>query len=390
MRTRAFKRWFGDWEKVQTFRFGIEKLKVMDPVANITGNEFAPTGKNDLVQRVVDYWEQYGNTAHNPILGDVKLDKSSARASIAHGIGRIKAAAFSAVKEVIENGVFIEHAPNWKGRGDDSYVFAAPISINGEDYVCEVILMKNKARTGFYLHEVQVKEKLLDVFKTGVVTSTSGAPKSILLQVMGRVKDIDKKCSKILDENGEPLVVYHGSRSAERLRVLDPAQGQNAHAIWFSDMPEVAAHWSGTSKAVRFDDSLAEKIDALRSLEAVADFAERELGEDDFRRMIMRPMFAAENPWGQKQASPERKLERAKDELKYRLQLRELAPGRTYYAFVALRNPLVVDAKGSAYHSIDFEQAQGKRVNTEFLATYAREHGHDGVMVRDVRETDDE
>lgn len=55
------------------------------------------------------------------------------------------------------------------------------------------------------------EKKPLDVFKTGLYTGTSGASKSILLQVMGRVKDIEKKCSKNVDENGEPLVVYDGS-----------------------------------------------------------------------------------------------------------------------------------------------------------------------------------
>ncbi len=211
VRTQAFRKWFGDWEKVATFRSGVEKLQAMESVANITGKEFEPTGKNDLVQRMVDYWAQHGNVAHNPMLGDVKLDTRSAKDSIAHGVGRIKAAAFAAVHDVIERGVFIEHAADWKGRGKDSYVFAAPISINGEEHICEAIVMKDANRTGFYLHEVQVKEKLLDVFKTGLYTGTSGAPRSILLQVMGRVKDIEKKCSKIVDENGEPLVVYHGT-----------------------------------------------------------------------------------------------------------------------------------------------------------------------------------
>ena len=192
VRTRAFKEWFGDWEKVATFNSGMEKLEKMKPVGSITGNEFAPTGKNDLVQRVVDYWAQYGNVAHNPMLGDVKLDTRAAKDSMAHGIRRLKSAAFAAVRDVIERGVFIEYAPDWKNRGKDSYVFAAPVTVNGEDCICEVIIMKDANRTGFYLHGVQVKEKLLDVFKTGLYTGTSGALKSIIMNVAGRVKDIEK------------------------------------------------------------------------------------------------------------------------------------------------------------------------------------------------------
>ena len=46
-------------------------------------------------------------------------------------------------------------------------------------------------------------KKLLDVFKTGVDTSTSGASQSIIMDVAGRIKDIEKNCSKIVGENGE-------------------------------------------------------------------------------------------------------------------------------------------------------------------------------------------
>lgn len=86
--------------------------------------------------------------------------------------------------------------------------------------MCEVVVMKGETRTGFYLHEVQIKKKLLDVFKTGVVTGTSGASKSTLLNVWQRVKQIEENCSKVVDENGEPLVVYHGSQKKKDLACL--------------------------------------------------------------------------------------------------------------------------------------------------------------------------
>ena len=50
---------------------------------------------------------------------------------------------------------------------------------------------------------MQIKGKLRDVFKTGVDTGTSGASERILLQVMVRVKDIDRNCSS--ERNGEGI-----------------------------------------------------------------------------------------------------------------------------------------------------------------------------------------
>lgn len=175
VRTDSFKRWFGDWEKVARFNSAVQQLSRMSDVASITGAEFAPDGRK-LTDKVTEFWnKEYGGVAKNPVLGDVVLDARSVKASIAHGVGRLKSAAFAVVHDVIEKGVLVEIAPDWKGRGEDSYVIAAPVQIGNASYVCEVVVMKGETRTGFYLHEVQIKKKLLDVFKTGVVTGTSGA-----------------------------------------------------------------------------------------------------------------------------------------------------------------------------------------------------------------------
>lgn len=211
VRTPEFKRWFGDWEKVARFKAAVEKIMTMESVAAISGQEFQPDGRK-LTEKVSEFWnEKYQGVAVHPEIGEVKLDVRGVKASLAHGIGGLKAAAFALVHDVIEQGVIAEHAPNWKGRGDDSFVIAAPVTIKGEEYVCEVVVMRGETRTGFYLHEVQIKERLRDAFKTGVVTGASGVPKSILMDVASRVKEIEESMSKVVDENGEPLVVYHGT-----------------------------------------------------------------------------------------------------------------------------------------------------------------------------------
>ena len=211
VRTPEFKNWFGDWEKVARFKAAVEKIMTMEPVAAISGQEFQPDGRK-LTEKVAEFWnEKYQGVAVHPEIGEVKLDVRGVKASLAHGIGGLKAAAFALVHDVIEQGVIVEHAPNWKGRGDDSVVIAAPVTIKGEEYICEVVVMHGETRIGFYLHEVQIKERLRDAFKTGVVTGASGVPKSILMDVASRVKEIEESMSQVVDENGEPRVVYHGT-----------------------------------------------------------------------------------------------------------------------------------------------------------------------------------
>ncbi|MBS5507603.1 MAG: hypothetical protein KHX31_03115 [Akkermansia sp.] len=246
VRTPEFKNWFGDWEKVARFKAAVEKIMTMEPVASISGQEFQPDGRK-LTEKVSEFWnEKYQGVAVHPEIGEVKLDVRGVKASIAHGIGGLKAAAFALVHDVIEQGVIVEHAPNWKGRGDDSFVIAAPVTIKGEEYICEVVVMHGETRIGFYLHEVQIKERLRDAFKTGVITGASGVPKSILMDVASRVKEIEEGMSKVVDENGEPRVVYHGTRGDFTVFNMEKAGSSNKYSkvgFWFSPVEGFGEHW---------------------------------------------------------------------------------------------------------------------------------------------------
>lgn len=116
-------------------------------------------------------------------------------------MGRLKAAAYTAVPDVIEKGIVYAKEKNWKDRGYDTAVLIANIEIGKEKYVCEVVVKQGVTRQGFYLHEVALKKDLEDVFKT-VNDSTPSRSKLILAQYLEK----GKKALGKLDENGEPLV----------------------------------------------------------------------------------------------------------------------------------------------------------------------------------------
>ena len=209
VRTPNFKKWFGDWEKEAWAKAAMDFLEKTAPVANLTGQEFQKDGVR-LTDKVSAYFNSIGNVAHNEELGDIVLDKDTVKASMSHGIGRLKASAFMAVKDVIEKGFIFNRETNWKGRGYDTAVIVSPIKIGGEDYICEVVVKKNDKRNSFYLHEVEIKKTLEDMFKTTTEGAISQASKLILGKHLAEVKG---NVSKVVDENGEPLVVYHGTES---------------------------------------------------------------------------------------------------------------------------------------------------------------------------------
>lgn len=161
----------------------IPSLSNDKPVADVKGTEFSK-GTKKLTEQVSDFFKSIGNKVHRKGFGDITLDSRSARDDIAHGIGRAKAATFAAVPSVIEQGRQIDFQENWKGRGRDSYVFAAPITLEGEkSYVAAVVLKGGDNR--FYLHEVVDGKGNIIYKKNGISDNLKTANENTTLNVAG-------------------------------------------------------------------------------------------------------------------------------------------------------------------------------------------------------------
>lgn len=208
VRTPNFKRWFGDWEKEAWAKAAMDFLEKTAPVRELSGGEFQKDGVK-LTEKVPAYFKSIGNVAHNDELGDVVLDLKGVEDSIAHGIGRLKSAAFMAVPDVIEKGFIFNREENWKERGWNTAVIVAPIKLGEDDYVCEVVVKKVRGQQRFYLHEVERKKTLDGVFKS---VANNGNASQVSKLIFGKhLAEVKGNVSKVVDENGEPKVVYHGS-----------------------------------------------------------------------------------------------------------------------------------------------------------------------------------
>ncbi len=208
VRTPNFKKWFGDWEKQAYANAAMDFLENTAPVKKLSGGEFQKDGVK-LTEKVPAFFKSINNVAHNEELGDVVLDLKGVEDSVAHGVGRLKSAAFMAVPEVIEKGFIFNRERNWKERGWDTAVIVAPVKIGEEDYVCEVVVKKVRGQQRFYLHEVEIKKTLDGVFKS---VANSGNASQVSKLIIGKhLAEVKGNVSQVVDENGEPLVVYHGS-----------------------------------------------------------------------------------------------------------------------------------------------------------------------------------
>ena len=216
-----------------------------------------------------------------------------------------------------------------------------------------------------------------------------------------------ENASKVVDENGEPLVVYHGTTTSKRFAEF--REGMTFHA----SNPNVAAHWSGTSSPTRFKETLLSELNDIASWEALRDFARNELGIS-IERIDGEVTQAEAKEYGIKAGktfgysmvypggvstshgaigSVETEAQFV-DHLKnmlngevYRVTLDEKMRGRsfTYADFVNARKPIEVDARGSKWFAIPFE---GKNLTAEDIAYLAHKRGYDSVVIKNVKETD--
>lgn len=248
VRTNAFKEWFGDWEMWFKKNF----LLNGDIVSSLSGNEFERVDGKTLTEQVAEYFESIGGKAMSPIYGEVILDEKGAEDSLSHGIGRNKAIAYAAVKDVIENGVLIDYDKNHKGRDYDSALIAAPITIGGERYICEVVITR-KQDNRFYLHEVTSVKKLQDAVSLTNSGQSPTAHQGVIAKVLQNIISASDNVSKVVDENGEPKVVYHGSVS-EDIEAFDKnkinANETDAYynGFWFSTDSETSPAWRTAKK----------------------------------------------------------------------------------------------------------------------------------------------
>lgn len=132
-------------------RSNIPTLEGVEPVASVTGQEVGKIGR--ATDRVYNFFQSIGGKVRREGFGDVLFSKSRVRNSVVgHGSGEAKIQLAAAVPGVIENGVQINYTPNWKGRGYDSYVFAAPVTYDGKQTYVTAIVTKDDANR-YYLHE---------------------------------------------------------------------------------------------------------------------------------------------------------------------------------------------------------------------------------------------
>ena len=224
VRTKAFKDWFGDWEKSAR----IEKLRNSDSVS-IKGDEIEIT--DDYKQNKRNALEYGKRLQGNYLNADTGISVQLQRGRKNGGINEVlqhnykdvpHILSVAAIPQIIKKSIYISSEPNNDTVKNPNVVeyqhFVCGLKIGDEDYTVHSLIAVDKSGDRYYDHNLTniEKTKLLDRINSqaGFVKgfdATSGTEPTTFYGYKGNklAKLLQTNSSKVVDENGEPMVVYH-------------------------------------------------------------------------------------------------------------------------------------------------------------------------------------
>lgn len=229
VRTRAFKNWFGDWEKAAR----IEKLRQSELVT-ATGEEHI--GQYELNRDSAKKWLKDNLRGEYRIkdTGEtVAVGRKGVNKVTSHSMGNeahLKSLAI--VPQMLENAVFIieEQAEKANAQYPVYRYYVVGLKLGGEDYTAKLTVGVDENGNKYYDHALTQIEKgtLIDNLNglsnsvaenqsanTGFISTGAGPDPSVTdIKDTKLLSILQTDSSKVVDENGEPLVVYHGDRNA--------------------------------------------------------------------------------------------------------------------------------------------------------------------------------
>ena len=219
VRTKAFKRWFGDWEKA-------ELMRLIESITPIRLDNEKPIPQKEA-ETIVENLEN-GVNKHDG--RKVTWVKSSIGKILRHK-GFDASLLIPKLKEVYDSSVHIlseeeihkeghkEH-PNFKGY----HHYVGKVSLNGKDYYVRFTLQElNTKKEDFVpnqLHSAFVSDIGIYSADTRVNTGNTPATANISTDTDAKLAKFLKEAeyalensSKVVDENGEPKVVSHSTNA---------------------------------------------------------------------------------------------------------------------------------------------------------------------------------
>lgn len=224
VRTQAFKQWFGDWEKAAR----IEKLRHSEPIT-VSGNEYQ--GKYELNSKSAENYlinSLRGKYINKDTGNVINITRASRKVAHHDADNEVHLKSIAYIPQMIENAIFIDEVFNEKGTKFDSYrYYVVGLKIDNVDYTVKLVIGQKNGES-YYDHALtEIEKNSLLNLTDGVKADVSDKEAAISFVKDKRLISIlQTNASKVVDTNGEPLVVYHGSRN------FDPLAQEQGRAVF--------------------------------------------------------------------------------------------------------------------------------------------------------------
>lgn len=195
-----------------------------------------------------------------------------------------------------------------------------------------------------------------------------------------------ENASKVVDENGEPLVVYHGTKNNVKIDKVDLSKSDDLISFFTTNDKYHTANSYTESGIDTGNSHLDEIINNILEYEGTADYTK-------VKQYIEASIYNSEaslNDLGPfddevslKESTHENKellqyLEDNKDTLDFNGSTASI-----YSFFESLKKPLIIDVKGKNWNKIQFE---GNTFSTREIAKIAKERDYDGIIFKNIRD----
>lgn len=216
VRTLNFKRWFGDWEKA-----GIrERLENQEPV--LVEAKYHIENSKERKAKAVELLDE--DITVQKAIGPVNISKSGIRKSFGHSTSDAKLDVIPHLREILEKAEYLDTLNDFDGKDIQNHYFAARITHDGQNKIVFLRARKMPGRGNqLYVHDVFVEDEIkqkagspLQIREYGekAISHLRGSDlyKSILQDIYATDNE---SISKVVDSNGEPMVMYHQTRSRD-------------------------------------------------------------------------------------------------------------------------------------------------------------------------------
>ena len=292
VRTRAFKKWFGDWEKAAR----IEKLRDSVPV-EISGREIEEGADiKSYRKNAKEYGSRLRGTYLNRDTGKrIAISMSGINEVLSHDASPSQFKSIAAIPQMVENGIYIESRENEdikKHPDVGSYdYFVCGLKIGGADYTAKIVVANQRNGERYYDHKLTQIEKgallstLSAIHKAGEESNTP----------LSEVKDkrllsiLQANSSKVVDGNGEPLVVWHGSPSDFNefsLRYLGTNGTAEGYGFYFTDRRAVAESYARGTEAQRHQGANGRLFEVFLNIAKPLSNERVTMTREEFRRFL--------------------------------------------------------------------------------------------------------